>query len=44
MARVRDADEISTIAASKILKKKGMDSTQDKELDANEDTDDQIVK
>ena len=44
MATVRDVDEISTIAASKILKKKGLDSTKDKELDADEDTDDQIVK
>ena len=43
MATVRDADEISTIAASKILKKKRMDSTQDKVLDADEDTADQIV-
>ena len=32
------------LESSLILKKKGLDSTQDKELDANEDTVDQIVK
>ena len=44
MATVRDVDEISTIGVIVNTEKKGLDSTQDKELDANEDTDDQIVK
>ena len=42
--RKSDADEISTIAVIVNTEKKELDPTQDKELDADEDSDNQIVK